>query len=147
MPAKYTPLELDKMTTEELVRAIGEAWYNNDMDTFLSLFAPGATIKHPLFPNPITPEIAADVLNVGVRKTGLLAEPQAERIKTPEILKAKAGEADEDVVEMRFLEAKPGIKLSKNVEHTSSHTASMQVRGHVRRRRFVHLDVHGYAVS
>src|SRR5262249_29416141 len=108
MAAKYTNAQIDAMSTDELVRAMGEAWYNNDMETWLTLFTPDATIRHPLFPEPVKPQVAADVMNGLVRKTGLLAEPEVNR-PAGTAANARSGE---DLVEMAYAEALPGVKTS-----------------------------------
>lgn len=141
MAAKYTPAQIDAMSTDELVRAMGEAWYTNDMETWLSLFTEDATIRHPLFPEPIKPEVAADVMNGLVRKTGLLAEPQVHR---PAGATAMAGE---DLVEMAYAEAKPGTKLSADISRTPEVGGNITMTARISNHRVAFLHVHGFDVA
>ncbi|MCA2504785.1 MAG: hypothetical protein IM550_06600 [Microcystis sp. M54BS1] len=74
-PTRRSPLQRDdlgQLNTLDLSRHLVQAWTTNDMNRFVSLFAKNAPIMHPLFASPITPEIAADVLNSATRATSIL---------------------------------------------------------------------------
>lgn len=78
-PSRVWPLErieVGRPTTKELTERIAKAWGSNDMQTFVSLFAEDGLIMHPLFKAPITPEIAADVLNSAMRGISIPQEPK-----------------------------------------------------------------------
>ncbi|HTT99575.1 MAG TPA: hypothetical protein VMF58_16120 [Rhizomicrobium sp.] len=69
-PTQLRPFErepIGRLNSHEMAHAIAESWSGNDMGRFTSLFGEGAMIIHPLFSAPITPEIAADVLNSAMR--------------------------------------------------------------------------------
>ena len=56
------PLDATAVTKE-----LASTWANNDMERFVSMFSTNGVIIHPLFTAPITPEIAADVLNSAMK--------------------------------------------------------------------------------
>lgn len=141
MPAKYSNAELDAMNTDQFVRAIGEAWYTNDMETFLSMFTTDATIKHPLFANPVSAAVAADVLNGLVKPTGLLGDP------THSARAGVAAAAGEQVRDMSFVEAMSGRNLSGGGGRAPTHSARIEMTARIRQNRISYLDVHGFRVA
>ncbi|WDV46532.1 hypothetical protein PV797_02270 [Clostridiaceae bacterium M8S5] len=124
-------IKLEDESTTDLARMVGEAWMSNDMSLFLSLFDEEATIYHPLFNEPITPEIAADVLNSAMEGLSIAHKPK--------IVKGD-GSGKEDTVDMYFDET--GMQLG----YLPDNMGTMHITGRVQDNKFVEFLVHGYTV-
>lgn len=128
-PAPFQRLEMGDLNVAEITRCIGEAWGSNDMTTFISLFSEDGIIMHPLFRNPITPQVAADVLNSAMR--GITVPLQPKSI-------VGNGRGEFDVVEMFFNETGSeagGLPDIMGVMHCTAKIINHRIK---------ELYVHGY---
>lgn len=113
----------------DLTPLIAETWASNDMSRFCALFAPQAQIVHPLFSAPITPHIAADVLNSAMRGQSVARAPR---------LLLGNGDGQLDVAEMAFEETGDQIGYvpeTMGVMHSSCRIVDGQIQ---------EMWVHGY---
>lgn len=125
----FRRVDLGSLNVEELTSRIGEAWGNNDMETFISLFSEDGIIMHPLFRHPITPQVAADVLNSAMR--GITVPHQPKPI-------VGDGTGEFDVVDMYFDETGTQAGGLPNIMGVMHCTAKIV------EHRFKELYVHGY---
>ena len=120
---------IQRNTTRELPVLIAESWSQNNMASFCSLFAVGANIIHPLFSAPITPEIAADVLNSAMNGQSVARAPR---------LLMGDGSGEFDYAEMAFEETGDQVGYlpeTMGVMHSSFRIANGQIQ---------EMLVHGY---
>jgi len=131
-PTRIWPLQcldLGSLSTKEITARLTQAWGNNDMQTFVSLFSEDGLIMHPLFKAPITPEIAADVLNSAMRGTSIPQEPK---------LIIGEGSGEYDVADIYVYET--GQECGYNPDTIGLLHLSVKIIDH----RIKELYVHGY---
>ena len=122
-------INIGDVESAELVKLAGQAWENNNMSLFLSLFNEKGIIYHPLFMAPITPIIAADVLNSAMSGISIPHRPK--------IIKGD-GKGINDVVDMYFDET--GDQLG----YLPDNMGIMHITAKIKNHRFVEFMVHGY---
>ncbi|NEZ93581.1 hypothetical protein EXM69_16955 [Clostridium botulinum] len=122
-------VDIGDIDTKELVKLVGQAWANNNMGLFLSLFSEKGIIYHPLFKTPITPIIAADVLNSAMNGVSIPHKPK--------ILKGD-GSGVNDTVDMYFDET--GDELG----YLPDNMGIMHITAKIENHKFVEFLVHGY---
>lgn len=119
----------NEQCTMQLVEAIGNYWGMNNMNGFVEIFDPNATIVHPFFKEPISPQIAADVLNATV--CGVT-------IYRGFVLLEGKGDGKNDVIEMYFDET------GDIAAYKPAYIGRMAVRAEIKNHQFTKLVVHGY---
>lgn len=122
-------INIGDIDSHELVKLAGQSWANNNMSLFLSLFNEVGMIYHPLFMSPITPIIAADVLNSAMNGISVPHKPK--------IIKGDGSGVD-DVVDMYFDET--GDQLG----YLPDNMGIMHITAKIKNHRFVEFIVHGY---
>jgi hypothetical protein len=70
----FERINFGSISSKDVCLKICEFWGNNQMKEFNSLFSEDALIMHPLFKEPITPNIAADVLNSAMSGVSVVNE-------------------------------------------------------------------------
>lgn len=131
-PPAFPRIDVGTPDTAELTKRLGEAWGSNDMQAFTSFFAEDGLIMHPLFRAPITPRVAADVLNSAMRGTTVARCPK---------LIVGDGSGKFDVVDMFFDET--GDQTGRLPATMGVMHCTAKVVGH----RIKELYVHGYTAE
>jgi hypothetical protein len=129
---RYHRRDIGAPNTRRIAEMLGQCWGSNDMDTFVSLFAEGATICHVVLSEEQTPEVVADLMNSNVKGTTTL--------RSCAVLHGD-GSGEDDVVELQFDETGNEIGYVPRLFGTMGITARIQ------NQRIVSLRVHGYHVG
>ncbi|MCA2521449.1 MULTISPECIES: hypothetical protein [unclassified Microcystis] len=121
-----------RMNASELARSLVQAWVQNDVPNFLSLFAARAQIVHPYFQEAIIPSVALEVINATVKPTTVLKEI--------EILFGN-GDGNNDVIKLVCQENEIGN------EPKYDYLSEIIVTAKIHEHKFTELLIHGFNVS
>ncbi len=119
----------DGLSAMQLAQTIGKFWGKNDMTGFVSLFDPNAMIVHPFFKEPISPQIAADVMNATVCGVTMYRGF---------VLQSGEGDGKSDAIEMYFDET------GDVAPYKPAYVGRMAVQAQIKDHQFTKLVVHGY---
>ncbi|MBO0439019.1 hypothetical protein [Candidatus Enterococcus ikei] len=120
-----------KRTTKEMANLLGEAWGNNRGEEFTQLFSEDAVIKHPFFPEEVSPKTIVNILNCNVK--GVSEYVGYEHI-------SGAGEGVDDVIKMSF------IDTGFNCGYVPKYQGKMIITAYIKEFEFTRFEVFGYEI-
>ncbi|MFO0572405.1 MAG: hypothetical protein U1A78_00260 [Polyangia bacterium] len=129
---RYHRRDIGTPNTRRIAEMLGQCWGSNDMDTFVSLFADGAMIRHAVLNEEQTPEVVADLMNSNVKGTTAL--------RSCAVLHGD-GSGEEDVVELQFDET------GSEIGYVPRLFGTMGITARIKNHRIASMRVHGYHVG
>lgn len=120
----------NNMNATQLAEYVGKCWGSND-EEFNLCFDEDAIIEHPFFSEPVSPQIAMEVMNATVKVTTSFHKVT--------ILEGK-GDGVEDVVRMEFIES------GNCAGYVTEYDGNMIVDGWIKNHKFTKFKVYGYDV-